>query len=608
MVKYLITTGLPFLLLIGGCNDTGSQFSQDESFSDQTPADQSTVSSGESANDFTHTFAVGSQAQSEATTPVSAPVTSAPSKNVAGQTSSQSSSGNEPIVPSNTAGNSRGGYGFSAPNYRDNLGLSEKVFYVDAGNAGDDSNPGTGNAPFKTIQYAVSQLKRNKDHDLIIRDGQYHEAISIKNLHGSKADPIVIRAETPRGVVLKALPRTKHRADIKNGTRPDSAVSVENSSHLKIAGLYVNGSRGFGIRVEDSSNILLKQNKTYNTGQSGIKADHVDNIDIMWNEVQRPVQVFHQESLSVSKLKNFKIIGNKVHDRPVGKNVYSLQSDYILTYPIGKNKAYYKKCFAGSPYDFEASGKVRMQTECAVMGGEGIDVKDGSKNGVVAYNIIKDIQGKFGLYLDAWGIDDKGVELIQENIDIHHNIVTGSGTGMALSTENGSSAKGLLRNINIHDNIIYANQKSGFGMGDHGGYNAAYRVDKVRRVERIKITNNLFISNASHGLWLANPNANDVVIKDNVIVKNRGKQVYFSNDVGQSTTETHKYKVIDNVIDTTNQDYAWLNDAANEIEDLPKANKSNGFLTDLPVVIEKNKGVIEDVGSMVDTLTAITKS
>lgn len=516
----------------------------------------------------------------------------------------------EPVAPSEPVDvNLTQRYSFKSSGYLNELELSQNIYYVDSGAEGSDSNPGTKAEPFKTIQFGISKLQRNPGYDLIIKNGTYNETVSIVGLNGTGNDPLVIRAESPQGVTLNTLQRTKHKSEQNKGSLPNAAIVIENSSYLKLAGIHINGSRGFGIRVDNSSHILLKQNKTYNTGQSGIKANYVDNLDLMWNEIQRAVQVFNQECLSVENLTNFRIIGNKIHDRPVGSNVYSLQSDYILTYPIGKNKAYYQNCYADDPYDFEASGQIRMQTTCATKGGEGLDVKNGSKHGEVAYNIIENIENKFGLYLDAWGIDDDGTELIQEDIEVHHNIVKGAGSGIALSTENGSSEKGLLRDISIHDNIVYGSQKSALGMGDHGGYTNSYRIDKVRRVEDIEIYNNVFLNNGSHGLWLVNPNARNIYLHDNLIAHNVMKQVYLGSVLTKSTSiPTYKYNVVENLIDTTSRDYDWLDEFSNFLVNLPQAEDSNGYLSELSVVANSHKGLMVDKKTMIDQLSSLVNN
>jgi hypothetical protein len=58
--------------------------------------------------------------------------------------------------------------------------------------SGDDSNDGSKNSPFLTIAKGISVL--TPGDELNLREGNYVELVKIKGLHGSQANPIVIRS------------------------------------------------------------------------------------------------------------------------------------------------------------------------------------------------------------------------------------------------------------------------------------------------------------------------------------------------------------------------------------------------------------------------------
>lgn len=65
---------------------------------------------------------------------------------------------------------------------------------------GKDSNEGSLNKPFKTIQKAAKLMKAG---DIcFIREGVYHETIVINNLHGNEKRPIRFKAYNNEKVVL----------------------------------------------------------------------------------------------------------------------------------------------------------------------------------------------------------------------------------------------------------------------------------------------------------------------------------------------------------------------------------------------------------------------
>ena len=66
--------------------------------------------------------------------------------------------------------------------------------------SGDDSNPGTLDLPFRTIQHATSIVEAGDT--VHIRGGTYREKISIENLHGTKDNPITFKNYNDEEVVV----------------------------------------------------------------------------------------------------------------------------------------------------------------------------------------------------------------------------------------------------------------------------------------------------------------------------------------------------------------------------------------------------------------------
>jgi len=346
---------------------------------------------------------------------------------------------------------------------------SAETFFVSAA-TGSDSNPGTDSEPFSSIQRALEALAPGDD--ITIRAGRYSESPRLRNLNATAGDYTEISAESGATVSIAAL---------NDPERPEAAFLIEDSSHIRLQGIRIDGSRRHGIGVFRSSDIGLIGNTTYNTGQSGIRARYVNDILLDGNDVSRAVQRKFQESISLSNADGFVIRNNLVHDRPKSR---SLQ---------------------------QRGGVGR--------GGEGIDVKDGSRNGKIHDNRVDGIEGKLGIYVDAYDTDSF-------NIEIFDNVVTNSGCGFAFSTENGTSTSGYLRDVKVYNNVSYGN-RCGMYFGNHGGDSS--RADKTRRVENISVYNNTIVANGiasgGGGIDIANPNAAGLTIRNNLVVDNRSGQI-----------------------------------------------------------------------------------
>lgn len=78
------------------------------------------------------------------------------------------------------------------------LPIKNNVYYISK--SGSDTNPGTKQKPFITIQKAVDKMKSGDK--CFVRTGTYHENIKIKDLRGSKVNPVVIQAYPGETVTL----------------------------------------------------------------------------------------------------------------------------------------------------------------------------------------------------------------------------------------------------------------------------------------------------------------------------------------------------------------------------------------------------------------------
>jgi len=347
------------------------------------------------------------------------------------------------------------------------------VYYVSP--VGKDSNPGTITRPWKTIQYAADKLVAGDT--LYIRKGTYNERVVPKN-SGEAEKYILYSAYKWEKVTIDGkpveLPPAGEFGDLA-GLFDISGKSYIKVNHLSIINALTDAGSN-GILMNNSDHITISKNYINNTQSSGIGVWGCRDIILDSNEIIRACSGGQQESISVAGTDTFEIKNNKVHDTDT---------------PADK---------------------------------EGICMKDGSTNGKVYKNLIYNVPAS-GIYVDAW---DKHTY----NIEIFGNIVhdISNSDGFQAASEMG----GLLENIKFYNNIGYNNKFRGLTVtrnGDEGGQHPMKDID---------ITNNTFYNNGDEwggGVAMDNPEAEGVVIRNNICSQNRSFEISVSVDVpAQNTT------------------------------------------------------------------------
>jgi parallel beta-helix repeat protein len=261
-------------------------------------------------------------------------------------------------------------------------------YYVAPG--GDDSNPGTELLPWKTLAKAASMATAGVT--VFIRQGTYNEQLIPAN-SGTAEEPITFASYPGDTVTIDGT-----------GMEPDNGswyglLYIDGLRYIKISGLRFINSVTAGIAVKYSSYITIEKNYIESTDNSGMDIHACENIVVEANEVLRGSIVADCECISIAQTNLFEIKNNRVHE---GLRI-------------------------------------------------GIDVKEGSSNGIVCNNELFNLNGANGIYIDAWASHEF-------NIDVFENIAHDNRIGIAVTCENG----GLIENIRVHNNIAYNNDQRGF--------------------------------------------------------------------------------------------------------------------------------------------------
>jgi len=160
---------------------------------------------------------------------------------------------------------------------------------------------------------------------------------------------------------------------------------------------------------------------------------------------------------------------------------------------------------------------------------EGICIKDGASNGQVYRNHVHHTQ-RVGIYVDAWDKHTHDIEVFQ---NVVHDV--SDSDGFAVASETG----GLLQNVYIYNNIAYHNRYLGFSISTNGIGGP---------MDGIVIINNTAYNNGwpdwGGGIAVDNPNAQNVVVRNNIVSQN----LYFQITVAPGVP-AQNYTIDHNLID-----------------------------------------------------------
>lgn len=330
-------------------------------------------------------------------------------------------------------------------------------FYVSP--TGRDTNAGTKTRPWKTIQHAADRLRAGQT--VYIRAGTYRERVRPK--YSGTAGHLIS---------YRAYPGEQPTIDGSRITLPaDQAglFEIAGRAFIRVSRLRVINARpnanSNGILVTASHDILIDGNRTENTRSSGIGVWRSRNVTVRSNEIVKACNGGHQESLTIAGTDTFVVEKNIVRD-------------------TGPDK-------------------------------EGIDAKDGSRNGKIRGNLVHHVPA-VGIYVDAW---DKPTS----NIEVSGNTVHHAGNGIALASEAG----GLLSNIRVVNNVVSDATWFGIVVTRNGE-------DVPHPMTGITIVNNTVWRSGNPwggGIGVDDPDASNVIVRNNILSANRSFQLSLSADV-----------------------------------------------------------------------------
>jgi hypothetical protein len=343
-----------------------------------------------------------------------------------------------------------------------NAGLPSPALFV--ATWGSDDDAGTEAAPMRTIQHAVDQA--TPGDTVVVMEGTYRERIAFSK--SGRADA---------WITLMSYPEARVVVDSSSASFPSwwsGAIDLTGVSYVRLQGLRVEHSSHWGIIANNASEIEIRDNSTYDTARSGIGLYQSNNVMIRGNKVELAVNGGDQECITVWDSSYVEVSYNEVSNDGAGD-----------------------------------------------IGGEGIDVKDGSNHVVVRGNYVHDLD-ELGIYVDSYG-------LAQDDILIEGNVVHDCVYGIAIGSERGA----LLENVVVRNNIVHHNRWVGIVIHT---WDEGY----PHPVRGVQITNNTVVYNAVDSSWgggiaIWNPEARDLTVRNNIVAFNAHSQMDDTTGTGATT-------------------------------------------------------------------------
>jgi Right handed beta helix region len=343
------------------------------------------------------------------------------------------------------------------------FGQPNSSFYVST--TGDDSNPGTQTAPWRTIQHAADTVRAGSTVN--VRGGVYEEFVSVK-ASGNAADGyITFRSFPGETAVLDA----EHFApDGRSGM-----LTIHNQSYVRIEGFEIRNLRtsehrltplGISVLGAGSHIELLKNNvhhieQNFNGRDAPGRGGNGFGIAVYGTDAKTPIS-------------ELVIDGNEVHHLKTGSSESLVVNGNVANFRITHNIVHDNNNIGIDVIGFE-----RTAPDPAV---------DQARDGVVSGNLVYNITSRGN---PAYGNDESSDGIYVDGgtrILIEQNVIHDVDFGIELASEHRNRATSY---ITARNNLIYRCHTAGVSIG---GY-----APERGHTEHCTVVNNTLYDNDTSG-------------------------------------------------------------------------------------------------------------
>jgi hypothetical protein len=354
------------------------------------------------------------------------------------------------------------------------------VLYVDP--SGDDTNAGTDGEPWGTLAHAAEEAGPG---DTVYLRGTFAERL------------VPVRSGTDGNFITFAADPSSAGALIDGATLgavDGGLVHVEGPSWIRLCNLTIRNASEYGVEVGRSdegdvpAHIALLGLTVERVEEAAIYIEGATDVTIERNHTRDSVSsgigVWYSARVAVRD----NVVVNARNDDARG------HEEWISIAGV---------------QDFEVARNELFMEAATFEGHSAIDVKESSYRGTVHHNYIHDFPEGGQIYLDAWEAGLGGSYSLSF-VDVYANLLVDA-RGITLGAEQG----GTVENVRVFNNVIVRSSSSGIELSDTGRGDGG---DGPRR--RIDIFNNTISDCRNHGMsgiYVVTRNAQDVVIRNNVV-------------------------------------------------------------------------------------------
>ncbi len=322
------------------------------------------------------------------------------------------------------------------------LGSTTSASSIFVSTNGKDSNPGTREKPFRTLQYAADQAKPGQF--INVQGGTYCERLSV-NRSGDKSDGyITFRSQPGESAILDGSCLTPKVGD-------SSMIELRNVSYVKIEGFEVRNYRT-ADRTRTPAGI-----RVYGAGSHiEILDNNVHNIEQTYPGREGPGHGANGFGIAVygtnatTPISDLVLEGNEVHHLQTGSSESLVLNGNVTNFRVTKNRVHDNNNIGIDIIGFE-----RTAPDPEV---------DRARDGIVNENLVYDITSKgnpaYGNDVSSDGIYvDGGTRVL-----IERNIIHNVDFGIELASEHFGRDTS---HITARNNLIYLCHTAGISIGGY---------------------------------------------------------------------------------------------------------------------------------------------
>ena len=365
------------------------------------------------------------------------------------------------------------------------LGQTNSSFYV--ATTGDDSNPGTLAAPWRTIQHAADSARAGST--VYVRGGIYEELVSLKASGNASDGFITFRSYPDETAVLDASRFTP--------SGRSAVLTIQNQSYVRIMGFEIRNFRtaehrlvplgisvvGAGSHVELLRNNVHHIEQTFDGRDAPGRGGNGFGIAVYGTDAKTPIT-------------DLIIEGNEVHHLKTGSSESLVVNGNVTNFRITDNIVHDNNNIGIDVIGFE-----RTAPDPAVD-----QARDGIVNRNLVYNITsrgnpayRDDESSDGIYVDG------GTRIL-----IEQNIIHNVDFGIELASEHKGRATSY---ITARNNLVYHCHTAGVSIG-------GYAPDRGHTEHSTVVNNTLYENDTSatgSGEFQMQWNMADNVFENNIV-------------------------------------------------------------------------------------------